>query len=711
MTIKRYLLSRKRISLGIRWWIVFGLCCISQASLARIAVEPSKQQRSTTQLINYFLEKYHYKSVELDDALSEKILQAYLNDLDSNRSYFTAADIQQFDYYRHRLDDALKTGRINPGFEIFNLYLLRLEDRVAYTKQLLSQPFDFTPLETYEFDRSKAAWAKDKSELNEIWRKRIKNDALNLRLTKKTDADIVKTLTKRYEQLLTRSQQLKSEDVFQLFINAYSVSIEPHTSYFSPRATDNFKINMSLSLEGIGAVLQMKNEYTMIRKTVPGGPAETSQQVFAGDLIVGVGQEQEEIVNVIGWRLDDVVDLIRGPKGTTVTLQILPKTASPDEPGKIIKIVRDKIKLEDQAAQKSIETIPLAKGAVKIGVITIPTFYSDMDARAQGDENYRSTTRDVLQLILELKQEGVKGIVVDLRGNGGGSLTEAIDLTGLFIETGPVVQVKDREEIKINEDTDSLMAYTGPLAILVDSNSASASEIFAGAIQDYQRGIILGEPTFGKGTVQTLIDLDRFSRDPEVRLGQLKVTIAQFFRVNGDSTQHRGVVPDIAFPFAGNADEHGERALPNALSWSQVTPAPHSSYQVSPQLIQQLQAKHQQRIKKEVGFKFLLEEVRLEQQLKAEKLISLNEQQRQQERSSRKQQRLELYNAYRVARGLEPKKELADETDEEELDAVDDKNTDKEKHALDAKLQEAAAILTDAISLFPVSRAPFIAKP
>ncbi|MED5228361.1 MAG: S41 family peptidase, partial [Pseudomonadota bacterium] len=424
------------------------------------------------------------------------------------------------------------------------------------------------------FNRSTSPWPTDQAQLDDIWRRRVKNDYLSLKLAGQPHDDILKTLGNRYRQLSRRTKQITSTDVFETFVNAYIASVEPHTSYFSPRSTENFKIRMSLSLEGIGAVLQTENEYTVVRRVVAGGPAELSQLLNAGDRIIGVGQNKERpLVDVIGWRLDDVVDLIRGPKNTVVRLRILPLQEGPDASGRIISIVRDTIRLEEQAAQKSVISVERDDHVYRMGVIDLPTFYVDFDGRSSGKTDYRSTTRDVARLVKELQAENTDGLIIDLRGNGGGALTEATTLTGLFIEQGPIVQVKNAKgRIEIKRDSDPTIVYRGTLAVLVDGNSASASEIFAGAIQDYGRGIVIGEPTYGKGTVQNLVDLDRYARNKDEKLGQLKFTIAQFFRINGDSTQHRGVVPDILLPTARDDAERGERGLENALPWQQVAP-------------------------------------------------------------------------------------------------------------------------------------------
>ncbi len=597
---------------------------------------PSAKHVRTTQLITQLIRKYHYKRVALDNTLSVAVLDQYLEALDPNRSYFLAQDVQQFKRHRYRFDDYLRAAQLKPAFAIFTVFRKRVEERTTYARSQLEREFDFERDEDYRIDRRDDAWPATHADLDDIWRKRVKNDILSLRLTGMPKAEILDTLRKRYERLARSTAQANSDDVFSMFMNAYVASIEPHTAYFSPRSSENFRIRMSLSLEGIGAVLQLENEYTLVRRVVPGGPAELSEQLHGGDRIVGVGQGVEPIVDVIGWRLDDVVDLIRGPKGTLVRLRVLPKDAGADGATKTVSIVRNKIKLEEQAAQKSIQETPGAAGQARIGIIELPTFYVDFDARARGESDYRSTTRDVKRLLLELMNEDVDGIIVDLRGNGGGSLSEATSLTGLFIESGPIVQVRDTSgSIQVNSDPDPSIAYNGPLAVLVDRNSASASEIFAGAIQDYGRGLVVGEPTFGKGTVQNLINLDDFADGRYGSLGQLKVTIAQFFRINGDSTQHRGVVPDIVFPTAIDAAEHGERALSNALPWATVRAAryaPHTGRGIEA-VFRKTRAQHETRIRGDEGFRILADEAQSRKEVQSQKTVSLHEGKRRSERA------------------------------------------------------------------------------
>ncbi|MCU7809625.1 MAG: PDZ domain-containing protein, partial [Candidatus Thiodiazotropha sp. (ex Notomyrtea botanica)] len=515
-------------------------------------LHPTQEQQQTAHVIVKVIDKYHYKEVLLDDDMSEMILDRYFDALDPNRSFFLANDIRRFSVFEGKLDDYLKNARIEPAFEIFRIYRQRVGEAISYAQELLEKDFDFTIDEAYQFEREDELWPQTRAELNDLWRKRVKNDFLNLKLTDKADEEIRKTLRARYTRLENRVLQFDSNDIFQTFINAYTLSLEPHTSYMSPSTSENFDISMSLSLEGIGAVLKDEDGYTVVQKTVIGGPAELSKLLHAGDRIIGVGQGLEgEIIDIVGWRLQDVVEQIRGPKGSVVRLHIVPKGSQSEADPEAITLVRNKIKLEEQAAKSYIIDGLDGMEKYRVGVVEVPTFYRDFAAESRGDEDFRSTTRDVRNLLVDLNKQGVDGIVIDLRENGGGSLSEATELTGLFIETGPVVQIKDAfGKVEIERDPDTEIAYSGPMAVLVDRDSASASEIFAGAIQDYKRGIVIGEPTFGKGTVQTLVDLGRFVPGRKQDLGRLRLTMAQFFRINGGSTQHRGVVPDILFPTA-----------------------------------------------------------------------------------------------------------------------------------------------------------------
>ncbi len=647
-----------------------------------------------TELIVQFLRRYHYRNRTLDDEHSEGILVQYLEALDPNRSYFLTSDIEEFQKYRHQLDDALRDAELNPAFVIFKRLRQRLEQRVEFAIGRLKDGFDFGISEDFVPDRSEVAWAKNESELDEIWRKRVKDDALNLTLAGRSADEVVEVLQNRYQRLADRIGQFTNDDVYQMFINAYTATIEPHTSYFSKRASDNFKIRMSLSLEGIGAALQTENEYTVVRRVIPGGPADLNGQLATDDRITGVAQGEESVVDVVGWRLGNVVELIRGPKGTVVKLEVLPKGNPLDGASKIITLVRNKIRLEEQAAQSELLEAKTDYGVFNIAVIDVPTFYTDFEGRERGIKDFRSTTRDVRKILANLAGEAIDGIIIDLRGNGGGSLAEATELTGLFINSGPVVQVRDSSgRININEDPDPEISYTGPLAVMVDRNSASASEIFAGAMQDYNRAVIIGEPTFGKGTVQRLVDLNRFAKFDGENLGQLKFTIAQFFRINGDSTQHRGVVPDIIFPTAIDSQDQGERSLEHALPWASVRPASYTIGGVSEKILDTAQRKHESRIKYHPGFSYLLGEGEALRDARAREVISLLESERKELRDHRVNGSLERLNLYRKSQGLRELKDFDDQEDDVDRSPTDNTDADNILRG------EASRILADIVAL------------
>lgn len=652
-------------------------------------LSPTKVQSQSTEIIRHILETYHYKKQELNDELSARILKNYLESLDANRSFFLKTDIDTFTKkYRFQLDDYIDDLDLTPAYEIFIVHRQRVQQRVSYALELLNQEHDFSIDEEFQFDRRDTEWSATIKELDETWRKRVKNDILNLELSKKQTEDITDTLSKRYKRILDSTNQLNRNDIYQSFINAYTTAIEPHTAYFSPRISENFDISMRLSLEGIGAVLRSESDYTQIQRIIPGGPADLSEQLKAEDRIVGVGQGiKGEIVDVVGWRLDDVVDLIRGPKGTDLRLEVLPNASGLDGPSKIIALKRDEIKLEESAAKSNVIDIPNSDN--RIGVIELESFYVNFEALANGEENYRSTTRDVRKLLTELEAENINGLVIDLRGNGGGSLSEALSLTGLFIPEGPVVQTKDANgRIEINKDPDPDIVYAGPLAVLVDRNSASASEIFAGAIQDYNRGIIIGEPTFGKGTVQNIVDLNQFLNDESKNHGKLKTTIAQFFRISGGSNQHKGVVPDIIMPTAMNSDDHGERSYDNALPWDQVKPAKFIASNAPAERFALAKQLHEERIKNEKVFRLLKEEMDLIKESSEKKSVTLMKSKRAAQRSQLEETKKKLKNEFRMAQGLPP-------IDEENDEAKKDEEEDPIES--DVILKETAKILNDLI--------------
>ncbi len=637
---------------------------------ASLKLAPEKQHKRASQWVAALLNRYHYERPTLDNDMSREMLAQMIKLFDNNRSYFLQKDIDNFEQYKNSLDDAVASGHVDPAFEMFRVFEHRWRERYDYARSLLDEPFDFTVEEDYEFDRQEAAWAADRIELDEIWRKRVKNDALNLVLAGKEWPEVSKTLGKRYAQAKRRMSQTKNEDVFSYMMNAFALAIEPHTSYLSPRSAENFDIDMKLSLEGIGAVLQADDVYTKIVKVVEKGPADMTGEVHEEDKIIGVGQGQGPIEDVIGWRLDDVVDIVRGKSGSTVRLEIIPKGAGADGKSKIVEIVRDRVKLEEQSAKAETLEVTTNDRTYQVGVIELPKFYIDFQARNSGQEDYKSTTTDVRRLIEELQKDGVDGIVLDLRNNGGGALDEAARLTGLFFDEGPVVQGRDfRGKVRVISDPDPETFYSGPLAVLVNSNSASASEILAGAIQDYGRGIIIGEPTFGKGTIQVIDDLNRLEGNRESNFGSLKFTTEKFYRVSGDSTQNKGVVPDINYPSAVNSEEYGESSYDNAMAWDQIRPTQYARLNQINRYLPELTSMHQARIQENSEFGYLLEDIE-EYRLAAEdKRISLNLETRKAERAKDEARQLARENARRADKGLKPLDELDEDT--ETLDAPD----------------------------------------
>jgi carboxyl-terminal processing protease len=596
-------------------------------------LQPEPQHKRVTQLVSHLLTKNHYKKLALDDSLSSMVFDRYIEKMDYNRSYFLAADIAVFEKHRYQFDDYLKAGHLDPIYDIFNIYRERFAQRLAYSEERITQPFDFTRDEYIEIDREDAEWISTTEELKDIWRKRIKYQALDLKLAGKDSAGIVETLQKRHENLARRMRQYESEDVYQLIMNSFSESFDPHTTYFSPKSADNFKIAMSQSFEGIGARLTTRGEHTVVVEIIAGGPADKSNLLQPNDKITAVGQGvADELVDVIGWRIDDVVQLIRGKKNSVVRLQLIRADASELAPRDTIALTRAKINIEDQTAKSSLLEMEHNGKQVTFGVIDIPTFYSDFDARRRGETDYNSTTGDVKKLIKEMDHSKVSGLIIDLRGNGGGFLNEAIDLTGLFIEDGPVVQVKNSAgRLEVEYDDDPKLVYDGPLVVLVDRISASASEIFAAAIQDYKRGIVIGGQTYGKGTVQNAIDLNRFMKASS-KLGQIKMTIAKFYRVDGGSTQHVGVIPDISFPSRFTYMEIGESAQPNALLWDQIKATKYKVYSDIEAYIPNLIARHHARTSASTEYQELLDEIEKIRERNERKQISLNEAKRRAER-------------------------------------------------------------------------------
>ena len=647
-------------------------------------------------IINSMLKRYHYKKFDLDDAFSGKILDQYLDQLDPSKVYFTAADIKQFNLHRDKFDDYINEGNTEVAVNIFKKYQQRINERSQYAIKRIEQPFSLDTDGEYLLDREDAMWESDVAALNTLWEKRIKNAYINEILADTKPAEAVKKLKKRYTNMTKRTSQIKPNELFQTIVNAYAGAVEPHTSYLSPRSSEQFDINMSLSLSGIGAVLRTDEDHTKIVSVVPGGPADLTGQISAGDRIIGVGQKTaSSIKDIVGWRLSDVVNIIRGEKGSTVVLSVLPNATGLSGKPKTVKIVRDKIKLEHQAASKRIIEIERPNGKIKVGVIELPSFYIDFKARNRGDKDYAGTTRDVKKLLLELNKEGIDDLIIDLRGNGGGSLSEVVSLTGLFIDTGPVVQINDTTgRTDILKDEDPGVLYDGPMAVLIDKGSASASEIFAGAIQDYQRGIIIGATTFGKGTVQTVLPLDSYTRKTfDKPLGQIKITSAQFFRINGESTQHKGVIPDLAWNLPQIEGDFGERAYKNALPWRRIEIAEHRDFDgaFSVKDIQQAKVKSQARIANNEKYKTTVDRAKLLVDAGNEKTASLNLAKRKAKRALFDKQLLSLENKLQLANGLPAYKTI-----KELRDAQEKRNDDIfTKKPVDVFLNEAAHILTD----------------
>ncbi|MEM1434998.1 MAG: carboxy terminal-processing peptidase [Pseudomonadota bacterium] len=654
-------------------------------------VEPLDIHPRTSLTILEQLRHNHYLDKSLDDSLSSRIFDKYLESLDSSRSYFFVSDVRDFESYRTKLDDALKRGNLEPAFQMFNRYQNRVIERLEFLLRRLEQPLtpaDFLTEAKLQLDRSEAPWPRSETEMNELWESRLIAAALAMKLNGKPLDEIRELLTKRYRNRLKQTKQTKSEDAFALYINSFASIYDPHTQYFSPRTSQNFNINMSLSLEGIGAVLRSLDDYTSIVRLVPAGPADKTGLIKPQDRILSVGQGSEgPLIDVVGWRLDDVVELIRGPKGSVVKLEVQAEdeAAAP----RTIEITRDAVQLEEQAAQKKLLTLNDNGVERKIGVIEIPTFYIDFKAAQRNDPEYKSTTRDVARLIKELKADGVEGIVIDLRNNGGGSLQEADSLTGLFIKSGPTVQVKAaRRRANVYEDRDNKVAWDGPLAVLVNRLSASASEIFAGAIQDYERGVVIGSQTFGKGTVQTLIPLNR---------GQLKITAAKFYRISGQSTQHQGVLPDVAFPELYDVETIGESSQENALPWDQIQPAVYPLASTVKPLVNTLNNQHQDRVADDADFAYLRALVAKNQENAARTHISLNEEVRLAEKAADDEWRLALENTLRTAKG-EPVLKSLDELEEEETAEAAEEEDDTPAIE-DPMLRESGYVLLDYMQL------------
>lgn len=670
------------------------LLLIALSAPAFAEPSPTDAQRQAVVEVVESLRYGHYADITIDDTWSQHAFDRFLDTLDSQRAYLLQRDVEAFGDLRARLDDTLPSGELERAYELYNRYHQRLEARLVWLVEKIDNglDFDYSGNERLQLERTDEPWATEEATLDTLWHRRLKNAALSLELSDQSPEEIEETLRQRYASQLSRVRQTNAEDVFGLLMRAVTSTIDPHTEYLSPRQGESFDIQMRLSLEGIGALLQAEGEYVKVASLVPGGPADKSGNLQPADRIVAVGQGGTgEMVNVVGMRLDEVVELIRGPKGSTVRLDIIPAKAVDVSRSHIIEIVRDTVKLEDQAASREVIELQREDGTHRIGVIKIPAFYVDFDAWQAGEEEYRSTTRDVAKLIEELKAEDVEGIVIDLRNNGGGALQEANSLIGLFIDRGPTVQVRDaRGRISLYGDTDSGSSYEGPLAVLVNRLSASASEILAGAIQDYGRGLVLGTRTFGKGTVQTLNDLSH---------GQIKLTRAKFYRISGASTQHRGVHPDLAFPNLIDPDLIGESSLDNALAWDTVRAVDYRYYGEPKRYLENLEALHQQRIAQDANFTYLERQAALIKRLREEQTtISLNREQRQREMNTQESEQLSLENQRRHALGLEPLEDWIDAREEETSEEERPRPIDR------AQVEESAEVLLDYAQLIANNR-------
>jgi len=638
-------------------------------------------------MVTRFAERAHYSRTAIDDEFSRNLLDSYIKTLDSNKHYFLASDIEYFQRYRDTLDDTLRDNDMDPVFDMFRIYRLRAQQNLSFIIQSLDEEPDFSIDEDYLFDREDEPWALTEAELQDLWRKRMKNDAISLMLADKSWEESTDVLGKRYKRLLKRVNEIDSDDVIENFLNAFTHTLDPHSSYMSPRNSEEYRIAMSLSYQGIGASLQLEDDYVTIINIIPGGPAAIDGKLKPNDRITAVGQDDSgELVDVIGWELDDVVQLIRGESGTTVRLQILSADNMPGDAETVLPLIREKVKLEERAAQSELIEIDRNGTLSKVGVISVPSFYMDFEARSRGDKDYVSTTKDVSRLILELEEEGITALVMDLRSNGGGHLSEATALSGLFIDKGPVVQLRDTSgRIEVLDDPEPTLTYDGPLVVLVDRFSASASEIFAAAIQDYGRGLVVGQQTFGKGTVQNLYDLDQYSRmasDPG--LGQLTLTIGKYYRINGGSTQNRGVIPDIELPSAIDSERIGESSRPGALPWDQIRSAKYDEYgSIQPDLAA-LRDAQLTRSNDNANYAFLLESIAVASNLRAQKSVPLNIETRSAEQQQRRDARLTRENSRRAANG-------------EEL--IEDNDALEASELPDVLLDEAAEIVVDYAAL------------
>lgn len=682
MKLKSFKEMLKRFCLAV--FIVAALSCKADPRVSIVVSEndlkPEMQQSVVAKSLVELIENFHYQKVNVDDSFSSIVLDEYLKALDAGKSYFLQSDIADFEKFRLTMDDDIRDGDLSVPFFIFNVYQKRYNDRVNFALKELDKKFTFTGNETYTYDREKLPWLKSEAESNTLWSRRIKYEMLNLKVTGTEEAKIRETLKKRYENLISQSTKFNNQDVFQIFMNAFTGTVDPHTNYFVPNRAQEFNEELARTFEGIGARLQLENEVVKVAEIIPGGPAFKAKTLDVNDRIIAVAQGKDgEFVDVIGWRIDLTVTKIKGPKGTIVRLKVIPAGQELSSTPKIVELVRDKVVLEDQSAKKIIKTVSSGGKSYKVGIIQLPAFYADFRAMQAGDPNYKSTTRDVKLLLDTLKQEKVDAVVLDLRSNGGGSLPEAISLSGLFISSGPVVQVRDRRnKVEVDEDEDSSVAWSGPLGVLIDRFSASASEIFAGAMQDYGRGIVIGNQSYGKGTVQQGIDMSRVIgtadklmlkaaqtagnkgasnvRTNAPEFGQINLTMAKFYRVNGSSTQNKGVVPDIEFPTVFPKDKYGESSEPRALPWDTIAPSKFVPLTNLNDIKLKLIAQHKERMKNSLGYKNLQEDIEEFAKRDAETSVTLNEEQLKRERDDQEAKALQRENQRRAAKGLPPLK-------------------------------------------------------
>lgn len=644
--------------------LLVSLTLVSPFSAANLEpfepLQMSDRHPGISQTVTGLIEQWHFSHQSLDKSLSSAILDEYLDILDNNRIYFLASDVYGFGRYRYELDERARAGELEPAFVMFNRFRERVSQRVEYALTLLDTEPDFTVDEDYRWDRTELAWPRTEAEMREIWRLRVKSDALTLIMAEQTWEEAADTLRERYQRMHNDIAELDADDAFETFMNAVAHTMDPHSNYLSAQDSEEYRIDMSLSYEGIGARLREVDDFVEVNEVIPGGPADLDGRLQELDRITAVASGDDAFTDVIGWQLEDVVELIRGPGGSTIRLRILPAGSEPGSPQRVIVLVRDKVKLEEQAAQKELREVELDDGSIyRIGVITVPKFYQDFNARSEGDPDYTSTSRDVARLVRELQAEGIDGVVMDLRQNGGGHLSEAIELSGLFIDNGPVVQVKETTGIVDEHDDPSETAiYAGPLAVLVDRYSASASEIFAAAIQDYGRGVIIGQQTFGKGTVQNLFDLDQ-GRASREGYGQLTLTIGKYYRVTGDSTQNLGVMPDIVLPSGIPTEAVGESTRDTALPWDRIAPA--SNFRPRAPIddtINLLNNRLEARTQSDPNYNYLEADLSASLDGWNEHTVSLNIEKRRTEQETEREASLARENARRAALGEAPVESL-----------------------------------------------------